>query len=73
MAARQSMVGSLRGNLQSVNLIWRKEKQTLERTIQYYDKSDTIVTLVWNARKAWYEGTTELSLGTKLLYVTLME
>ncbi|KAI6660882.1 hypothetical protein LOD99_13606 [Oopsacas minuta] len=60
---QQSMVGSLRGTIQSVNLVWRKEKATLERTLQYFDESGATVVLGWNSKRALYEGTAELSIG----------
>ena len=70
MATQQSLVGSLRGSLrsylQSVNLVWKKEKATLERTLQYFDETGATIVLVWNSKKALYEGTAEMTLGIHL-------
>ena len=78
---QQSMAGSLRGSLrsslQSINLVWKKEKATLERTLQYFDESGATIVLVWNHKRILYEGTAEMSLGildetTYLAQITLV-
>ena len=62
----RSLRGSLRSSLQSINLVWKKERATLERTLQYFDESEVTIVLVWNSKLAVYEGTAEMSLGTLL-------